>query len=309
MLEPFEAAGESGVPEYMVSYADMLTILLCFFIVLYSTSGTTSDGADKGEKGGKGAAASQNPTGAKQGSGPREGPGGRLGVGLREGGGWLGDKPSQSSENHATVPVEKVFESLYYRFGPDWTLANCWTGGPTQLRGGSVESGNRNANGKPPASSRRGLSGNDPYRARAVRSGDDMLVGGRIYFGEFSAALTEQETEKLRKATDELAGKIQKIEIRAHTSARPLPAGSAYHDHWELAFDRCRKVRDFLVAGGVEPGRIRLSASADNEPLETTDDVLPANRNSRVEVRWLNEYMKIPSGDRSKGSGSRGTNP
>ena len=222
MQDVLEPSSEGGAPEYMVSYADMLTILLCFFIVLYATTGTTSDGKDKGEKGGRGAAASQNPSGVHQGAGPRDGPGGRLGVGLREGGGSFGNKPT-SEEKPTAISMDKVFESLYYRFGPDWTLANCWTGGPPQLRSAVAVPSGRDSKGPDPSKGRRGLAGNDPYRARSVRPGDDMLVGGRIYFDEFSADLTEREAARLRNTAEELAGKIQKIEIRAHTSTRPLP--------------------------------------------------------------------------------------
>ena len=75
-----EASSEGGAPEYMVSYADMLTIMLAFFVVLYASAGTTSSGTSKGEKTGdveKSSAAS----GPKQGHGPKAGGGGKEGLG------------------------------------------------------------------------------------------------------------------------------------------------------------------------------------------------------------------------------------
>jgi flagellar motor protein MotB len=286
----------------MVSYADMLTIMLAFFIVLYATTGTTSDGKDKGEKGGRGVAASQNPNGTQQGAGAKEGPGGKEGIGTREKGGALVDKDKTPDEDPQQQHLGKVFDSLYYRFGPDWTLSNCWRGGPPQLHGATLVPNSRDAGGKDAVKGRRGLAGDDPYRARAAKPGDNLLVAGRIYFDESSADLHEAQIAKLRRAIGELAGKVQKIEIRGHTSPRPLPPQSTYHDHWELAFDRCRRVKDFLVAGGIDPARIRLGVAADHEPLEAEGEILAAKRNSRVEIHWLNEYLKAPSGVSDKRS-------
>lgn len=300
MDAPHEEA-EAGVPEYMVSYADMLTIMLAFFVVLYASTGTTSDGKDKGEKGGKGAAASQNPAGAHEGAGPKEGPGGKEGVGPREKGGAMRDKDGKKSADAKQEQLDKVFESLYHRFGPDWTLSNCWLGGPPELRNVKLAPLKREP-GKDAAKGRRGLSGDDPFRARGPRPGDNSLVAGRIYFDEFSAEPQESQLAKLRRAVVELAGKVQKVEIRGHTSPRALPAKSPYHDHWELAFDRCRKVKDILVAGGIDAKRIRLGVAADNEPLEVAGDTLSAERNSRAEIHWLNEYLRSPSGIPEKGA-------
>jgi chemotaxis protein MotB len=123
-------------------------------------------------------------------------------------------------------------------------------------------------------------------------------VGGRIYFGEFSADLTEPEMAKLRKAAEELAGKLQRIEIRGHSSRRPLPKDSSYRDSWDLAYDRCRKVKDFLVAQGIDPKRIRLGVAGDNEPQDSGADPLPTKPNSRVEIHVLSEYVQSPEGQR-----------
>lgn len=295
--------GEAGVPEYMVSYADMLTIMLAFFIVLYATTGTTSAGKEKGEKAGRGAAAGQDPKGPHEGAGPKEGPGGKEGVGLNEEAGGSRGQQERGSQGTGQQPLDKVFESLYYRFGPEWTVSNCWSGGPPQLRSAGLGGLNRNPGGKD-NKGLRGQKGDDPYRSRSARPGDHLLVAGRIYFDEFSAELHEPQIAKLRRAVEELAGKIQKIEIRGHTSRRPLPAGSPYHDPWELAFDRCRKVKDYLVEQGIDPARIRLGVAADNEPLELDRDIVPASQNSRVEIHWLNEYVKTPSGVREKAPGA-----
>ncbi|MGQ9574002.1 MAG: OmpA family protein [Thermoguttaceae bacterium] len=297
-------AGEPGIPEYMVSYADMLTIMLAFFIVLYATTGTTSTGTSKGEKTGH-VEASKKSSGPKEGFGTKAGGGGKLAYGGDKDEGFAAsesaagssasDAPdSASGRNEAEVRLERVFKSLYYRFGPDWTITNCWTGGPPQLRPGGLARLEPRRGARPA----RSPPGNDDVRARAPKPGDQVLIGGRIYFEEFSAELTDSQIGKLRSAVDLLAGKSQKIELRGHSSRRPLPQGSPYRDPWDLAYDRCRKVRDFLIAQGIDPQRIRLAVAGQNEPLDVEGDLLPTRQNARVEIRLLNEYIQSPTGHR-----------
>ena len=40
MSEPAEEHASEGAPEWMVSYADMITILMSFFVVMFSMAGT-----------------------------------------------------------------------------------------------------------------------------------------------------------------------------------------------------------------------------------------------------------------------------
>ena len=295
---PRQASFEGGAPEYMVSYADMLTIMLAFFIVLYASAGTTSSGISKGEKTGQ-VDKSREAVGPDKGYGPKEGGGGHEAVGGEQEEGFPGtDDPLEPGTQIRDERLDKVFQSLRYRFGPDWTISNCWTGGPPQLRNLRPEKLDRGPGPKSNIRPSWPKPGNDNARARSPRPGDDLLVGGRIYFDEFSADLTDPQVAKLRKAADDLAGKPQRIEIRGHSSRRPLPKDSAYRDPWDVAYDRCRKVRDFLVAQGIDPRRIRLSVAGDNEPLDDGGEPLPTQPNSRVEVRILNEFVQSPTGPR-----------
>jgi len=297
-----QASSEGGAPEYMVSYADMLTIMLAFFIVLYATTGTTSSGSQRGEKAGHGATPSKEAT-ADRGSGPKEGAGdrglkGEMGKGQKTDAQEKGDDSGRADPPNEAL--QRVIQSLYYRFGPEWTVTNCWVGGPPELRTTATSrpkqgSGVRN-NGK----ATWGQVGDDRFRARAPKPGENVLVGGRIYFDEFSAALGETQRQKVRGAVEELAGKMQRIEVRGHTSRRPLPAGSPFRDPWDLAYARCRAVQDYLVSQGIDPRRIRLGVAGDNEPLDGDGELIPPKQNARVEIHLLGEILRTPSGLRDE---------
>ncbi|MCE9607551.1 MAG: OmpA family protein [Planctomycetia bacterium] len=125
---------------------------------------------------------------------------------------------------------------------------------------------------------------------QGLRPGRQVMAGGTILFDENVVAPTDDEVAKLRLIAEQFQGKAQMIEIRGHTSRRPLPKDSQLTDHWDLAFARCREVQTRLEGMGIDPKRIRLSLSAGNEPVYSGDDYLRRKANSRVEAFLLNEY-------------------
>ena len=129
----------------------------------------------------------------------------------------------------------------------------------------------------------------DYARVQSMRQGEQATRGGVVYFQEGAAELTEEHKRILQAATQVIGGKPQKIEIRGHTSPRPLPPDSPYHDHWDLAYERCRKVMQFLIKLGINPKRLRLAVAADNEPVHEGVDPRLRKENPRVEVFMLNE--------------------
>ncbi len=120
---------------------------------------------------------------------------------------------------------------------------------------------------------------------QSVRQGRNSTIGGVVDFPEDSAELGPEGQDQLKQIAQKLAGKPQMIEIRGHTSRRPVAEG----DHYDLAFGRCRAAMRALVAAGIDPERIRLSSAGANEPI---DDGLAADsraRNARIEVLMWDE--------------------
>jgi chemotaxis protein MotB len=97
-----------------------------------------------------------------------------------------------------------------------------------------------------------------------------------------------------------LGGKPQRIEIRGHTSRRPISGDSDYADHWDLAFRRCHNVMDYLIELGIDPERLRLSVAGPNEPLHLSARPDRQQRNPRVEVFMLEEVVKDLQGTREE---------
>ncbi len=122
-----------------------------------------------------------------------------------------------------------------------------------------------------------------------LHDGNNLAVEQLVPFIEDSAELDDHAKQVLDRMAGSLLGKLAKVEIRGHASARPLPSGGQYHDVWDLCYARCQAVMKYLLEKGIEPSRIRLSQSGSNEPASTTqNDVLEAP-NCRVEVFVLSE--------------------
>lgn len=206
----FQEDPPPGVPDWLVTFGDMMSLLLTFFIMLVSMSELKSESR-----------------------------------------------------------VASAVEAMKKQFGRDREP----NPGASRLRGAKVDA----------------PVGPNP-QVQGIRPGKHIMVGGSVLFEENVVKPTDEELTKLRLIIEQFQGKLQKIEIRGHTSRRPLPKDSPFADHWDLAYARCREVQKVLVDAGIDPKRLRLAVAGPNEPSYTGDEVARRKVNSRVEAFLLNEY-------------------
>ncbi len=123
------------------------------------------------------------------------------------------------------------------------------------------------------------------YRVEKIRDGVEVVVGGPVAFGAFSAKIEPAADEMLVGLAPELIGKNNKIEIRGHATNEPLPMSSPFKDAIDLGFARARAVRDRLVDLGVDPRTVRVASAGYYEPIlnQTYNDGRRA-ANRRVEI-------------------------
>jgi chemotaxis protein MotB len=233
-MRPFHEEKPDGAPEWMVSFADMITIIMSFFVIMFSIA---SGEAAKGKR---------------------------------------------TQQQQATI------ESLQYRFGPKWRPFMSWS----LMPGNSTLPGGGKGRGSPAPTFAVGDPGGtvrvlkmEKARIRVPGQGDQIAIGGMVYFNEATTELTSGQSGAIQKIAAELAGKPQQVEIVATSSNRPLPAGCPFRDRWELSYARCRKTADVLTSLKVEsdrlpdlkiePERLRLSVlparSQDNKGTLTTE--------------------------------------
>jgi len=121
-----------------------------------------------------------------------------------------------------------------------------------------------------------------------------------VRFEESSAELTDAAKGQLNRLIPGLLGKLNKIEVRGHSTRRPLSADSPYADLWHLCYARCAAVMTYLAEQGIEPERLRLSQSNAYEPLSRRIETTWQGENSRVELFLLNEMAdEVPGTNQS----------
>jgi chemotaxis protein MotB len=135
-----------------------------------------------------------------------------------------------------------------------------------------------------------------PGRAgMAALNNHDRVVGTRVPFDEESATLDDRAKRLIDQLLPELQGKAFKIEVRGHTSGRPLPPKSEFHGPWELSYARGMATMKYLVDNGIQPKRIRLSQSGPFDPDQSGKHDGISAPPSRVEIYALNEIVLEPT--------------
>ena len=236
-----EEEPEPGIPEWVVTFGDMMSLLLTFFIMLVSMSEMKED-----EK------------------------------------------------------FQAMVESFRQQFGHDMAPISM-VPGESRPRGAPLPhpmysmGRSKRKDTKNGGQEVKSITG-DHERVQIVRPGEDSSIGGVIFFKEQASELSEDNKRDLQRVIEQIAGKPQKIEIRGHTTRRPVDPKSDYRDEWDLAYERCRNTMHFLVEQGIDRSRIRLGPAGSGEPLYNGVELDRLQRNSRVQILMWDERVQDLSG-------------
>ena len=141
----------------------------------------------------------------------------------------------------------------------------------------------------------------DHPRVVIVRPGTKTGIGTVVYFAEDASDLTEEHRAILSQQGDVMQGKSQKIEIRGHTSHKPITPNSGLRDNWDLAYQRSRNVMQYLIQDlNIDPRRIRMSVAGPYEPAHIGTDEKKLRQNPRVEVYMLDEVISDTVGTKEE---------
>ncbi len=208
----------AGVPEWVVTYGDMMSLLLTFFIMLVSLSEVVAD------------------------------------------------------EKYRAV-MQALHRYLGYSMAPDAPAGKNFplnslvtrleTLGGFRKNVKKVERGAGGVRVKAPKGTE--------LRVFRGREGTAITVGGELSFKHGKAEIAPEVAELVKHIAEQIKGKPNKIEVRGHTSPKPLPENSLY-DKFQLSYQRARAVMDVLIDEGVKPARLRISAAGATEPIDDIGD-------------------------------------
>src|SRR6476646_9698400 len=117
---------------------------------------------------------------------------------------------------------------------------------------------------------------------------------GRSMFADGSKVPYDRTRRLVQKLAVPLKATPLRVNIVGHTSAGFVPARSEY-GAFDLSADRANAVRQILEREGLPPSHIfAVSGKADSQPLFPDDPTLPANR--RVTITLMREDPPLPPG-------------
>ncbi len=111
-------------------------------------------------------------------------------------------------------------------------------------------------------------------------------------FQSGSDQLTEAAAKKLVEITSSLASMrdMVKLEIIAHTDDVPPRAGGTWSNNWSLSAARAATVGNYLQTHGIASQKLKISGAADTDPLVTIKNLSGAEltearrQNRRIEL-------------------------
>ncbi|MGB0683310.1 MAG: OmpA family protein [Magnetovibrionaceae bacterium] len=119
------------------------------------------------------------------------------------------------------------------------------------------------------------------------RVGDEIVLRfpSEIAFPSGSNQLNQQFGEILGELVPVLEKTEGNILVSGHTDDIPLSAGARFKSNWELSSARATAVvHELIEAGQIDSTRITIQGFGDSRPLETNDTVEGRAKNRRVEI-------------------------
>ncbi len=118
--------------------------------------------------------------------------------------------------------------------------------------------------------------------------GITVEINASTLFPSGEATLQPASTQALAAVAKVLAGTDNPIQVEGHTDDQPIKS-PVYPSNWELSSARAASVVRLLAEQGVSPSRMVAVGYADNKPLDTNATPDGRARNRRVNVLILNK--------------------
>lgn len=113
--------------------------------------------------------------------------------------------------------------------------------------------------------------------------GVSIEINASVLFAPGQAQLEKQSTQVLTAVAQVVAGVPNAVQIEGHTDNIPINT-LAYPSNWELSTARSSSVVRLFIENGVDPARLTALGYADQRPVEPNDTNEGRSRNRRVTI-------------------------
>jgi chemotaxis protein MotB len=125
-----------------------------------------------------------------------------------------------------------------------------------------------------------------------TREGLVLRLRDSALFGLGSAGMSPEAMETLNILSDMLREISNPVRVEGHTDSLPLRGGN-YKSNWELSGARAAAVVEYFMQQGIAPERLSISGYGEYRPLEPNLPGTGNPRNRRVEILILNSARPI----------------
>lgn len=131
----------------------------------------------------------------------------------------------------------------------------------------------------------------------------EMILPSKTLFKSGTTVLTNESKRELRSVADAIyrIEDFVRVEITGHTDSRPADLrDSGFTNHWALSASRAGSVAESLIGYGIDPNTLKVQGKSFFEPLfeEYTPfgEHIPANmqRNRRVHIKVFRKDVYSP---------------
>ncbi|MBZ9538004.1 OmpA family protein [Modicisalibacter tunisiensis] len=116
-----------------------------------------------------------------------------------------------------------------------------------------------------------------------VKGGINLRIQDHLLFGSGDAALTGGGREMINQLVAILQRYDGEISVEGHTDSVPIDT-PRFPSNWELSSARATAILRYLVQAGIDPERLRAVGYADTRPLQSNRTAAGRAANRRVEV-------------------------
>lgn len=135
---------------------------------------------------------------------------------------------------------------------------------------------------------------NNVVSATRTKRGVELVLQDSILFNSGEAEILPSALPFLTKVGDLLSQVTNDIKVEGHTDDVPM-SSYQYPSNWELSGARASSVvRFFVEVNGLEEARFSITGFSDTKPLAPNDNARNRDKNRRVEIVILDEnYSEI----------------
>lgn len=138
------------------------------------------------------------------------------------------------------------------------------------------------------ALAKQGLAGAVQFQYVTERGLVVNVVTDKVLFDLGQATLRPQGIKVLDVIAPALKGLPNRLVIEGHTDNLPI-SDSRFASNWELSTQRATTVLRHLLTHGVNPSKVSAAGYADQRPLQAGDSAASRARNRRVAIVILSE--------------------